>query len=98
MMPSDFIKNARKKLNLTQAQFASLIGKKRLCITGYETGRSIPPGDVVLNILKIISPHTLCALQQHSEAILRNSKKQGSNCNVRYKNTNLNSKMECRNE
>ena len=64
METSAFIKESRKIMRLTQAQFGSLVGKSRLAITCYETGRSIPPGDVVLKIIQLRFPD-LCLFDQH---------------------------------
>ena len=46
----DYIKNLRKKLNLTQEGFAELIGKDRTTVARYESGDVIPPGNVLLEI------------------------------------------------
>ena len=51
-------------MGMTQAQFGSLVGKSRLAITCYETGRSIPPGDVILKIIQLRFPD-LCLFDQH---------------------------------
>ena len=48
-----YIKTVRKKLGLTQAQMAMIIKKKRYSIANYETGRAIPPGNVLLAIQKL---------------------------------------------
>lgn len=61
-----FIKHSRKALNLTQAQLAELTGKKRVNITCYETGRSIPPGDVILKIIQLRFPK-LCLSNKQNE-------------------------------
>ena len=63
--PSRFIRESRKAMSLTQAQLGSLVGKKRISITCYETERSMPPGDVILKIISMRFPG-LCLLQQHS--------------------------------
>jgi len=44
------IKNIRKRRGLTQKELADKVGKKQADIAKYETGRSIPPGDVLLRI------------------------------------------------
>ena len=46
----DYIKGVRKKLGLTQEQFSKLLSSNRFNITNYETGRAIPPGDILLKI------------------------------------------------
>ena len=50
---AQFIKRVRVKAGLTQKQFGDLIGKKRDVIAKYETGKAIPPGDVLLRIQSI---------------------------------------------
>ncbi|MCK5100757.1 MAG: helix-turn-helix transcriptional regulator [Desulfobacteraceae bacterium] len=62
----NFIKQSRKDLNLTQKQFGTLFNKKRINITAYETGRAIPPGDVVLKIIEHRFPD-LCLSHAHSQ-------------------------------
>lgn len=52
---SIYVKSSRAKLGLTQKVFANLLGKKRYNIAKYETGKAIPPGDIVLKIQKLIS-------------------------------------------
>ena len=50
---SQYVKSVREKLGLTQFEFAKLIPKERYVISDYETGRSIPPGDVLLKIQEL---------------------------------------------
>lgn len=50
MKISNYIKVIRSKLGLTQRELANRIGKDRSSIANYETGRAIPPGDVLLKI------------------------------------------------
>ena len=50
MTIQDYIRAVRKKLNLTQEQFANLLSTNRFNITNYETGRAIPPGNMLLKI------------------------------------------------
>jgi len=45
-----FVKYVRKQLGLTQQQFAELLKIKRASIANYETGRTIPPGNVLIEI------------------------------------------------
>jgi len=58
---SILIKQTRKKLKLTQVEFGKLIWPKdnpaliQGRIAKYETGRAIPPGDVMLRVLDIRS-------------------------------------------
>lgn len=47
---AEFIKEARKRMGVTQEKFAEMIEKSRCDIANYETGRAIPPGDVILRI------------------------------------------------
>ena len=55
---------------MTQAQLADLVNKNRVSITNYETGRSTPPGDVVLRIIKLRFPKLLCAPDEHNAPIM----------------------------
>ncbi|MBA3030994.1 MAG: helix-turn-helix transcriptional regulator [Desulfobacteraceae bacterium] len=48
-----YIKNIRSRLGLTQTEFAAMIGKRRYVISDYETGRSSPPGKVLVKIQEI---------------------------------------------
>ena len=47
------IKDARKALGITQAEFAKLLGKGRTTITEYERGQIVPPGDILLKIQEL---------------------------------------------
>lgn len=47
---AEYIKQVRLNLKLTQRQFGEKIETKRHNIAKYETGRSVPPGDVLLKI------------------------------------------------
>lgn len=47
---AEYIKDIRHKLGMTQEQFAQLLSSKRYNIANYETGRTIPPGNVLLKI------------------------------------------------
>jgi DNA-binding XRE family transcriptional regulator len=40
---SDFVKNVRAKLNLTQAELGKIVGKERRSIMRYEAGDELPP-------------------------------------------------------
>ena len=53
MKISNYIKDLRSKLNLTQKQLGERIEKNRCAIANYETGRAIPPGDVLLRIQEL---------------------------------------------
>jgi len=53
MKTSEFIRKARKRLGITQNEFAKRIGKSRCDIANYETGRTIPPGNVILKIQEL---------------------------------------------
>lgn len=46
------IKKLRKTLDLTQQEFANRIGSVQNTITGYETGRRVPSGQVIALICK----------------------------------------------
>lgn len=46
------IKKVRKALDLTQQEFANRIGSVQNTITGYETGRRVPSGQVITLICK----------------------------------------------
>jgi len=47
------IKKIRQSLGLTQAQLARKVGTEQYNIAKYESGATIPPGDVLLRILQI---------------------------------------------
>ena len=49
-----FMKDARKKLKLTQHEMAARLGKNRDNIAKYETGATNTPGDVILRVRKLI--------------------------------------------
>lgn len=46
------VRKVREKLKLTQEEFSALTGLARSSIAKYETGWSIPPGDVLLAIMR----------------------------------------------
>jgi transcriptional regulator with XRE-family HTH domain len=50
---SEIVRTKRKLMGLTQYEFAALLGIKRSCIASYETGRSEPPGSVMLRIIEL---------------------------------------------
>jgi DNA-binding transcriptional regulator YiaG len=47
---SIYIKELRERLGLKQGPFGELIGKDRTTVNKYESGRVIPPGDVLLRM------------------------------------------------
>lgn len=47
------IKDIRSELGMTQKELAFLIGSKKANIANYETGRVIPPGNVLLRIMQL---------------------------------------------
>lgn len=47
---SILVRDTRASLGLTQEKFGGLIGRARYVVADYETGRSTPPGDVLLKI------------------------------------------------
>lgn len=49
---NDRIKKLRRKLDLTQQEFAARIGSVQNTITGYETGRRVPSNQVISLICK----------------------------------------------
>jgi len=51
---AQYVRKARKRLKLTQKQLAGLLGIKRDSIANYELARAMPPGDVILNLQKIL--------------------------------------------
>lgn len=51
---ANFVKDSRRKLDLTQRELALRIGKKRTDIVKYERGITTPPGDVVLEIHRLV--------------------------------------------
>lgn len=64
MDTSFFVKEIRKSLGLTQQKLSELINKDRVNISLYETGRTIPPGDIVLKLLELKYPEK-CLLNLH---------------------------------
>lgn len=56
MRTQKFIKESRKKLNLTQKALAEKLGIQRYNIAKYETAKSVPPGDVVLKVIELLYP------------------------------------------
>lgn len=58
MKITDYIKSIRKKLGLTQEGLAAKIESNRFNVANYETGRAIPPGDVLLKIQELDSLHS----------------------------------------
>ena len=56
---SQLIKNMRLQAGLTQTQLALLIGTPRYNISKYESGESMPPGNVLLAIQKIANKQKL---------------------------------------
>ncbi|CCK81232.1 MULTISPECIES: helix-turn-helix domain-containing protein [Desulfobacula] len=67
MDTATFIKVSRKALGLTQDQLSPLINKKRYNISFYESGKTTPPGDVVLKIIQLRFPE-LCLSDTHSKS------------------------------
>jgi len=51
---SHFMRDARKKLRLTQSELAARLGKNRDNIAKYETGATNTPGDVILGVMQLI--------------------------------------------
>jgi transcriptional regulator with XRE-family HTH domain len=66
MNTATFVKDSRKALKLTQEQLSPLINKKRTNISLYESGKTIPPGDVVLKLIQLRFPE-LCLSNTHSQ-------------------------------
>ena len=54
---ANFVRRIRKRLGITQREFAQKIGKTRDAVANYETCRAIPPGDVVLKIQELENHH-----------------------------------------
>ncbi|MBW2596737.1 MAG: helix-turn-helix domain-containing protein [Deltaproteobacteria bacterium] len=48
------MRDARKKLRLTQSELAARLGKNRDNIAKYETGATNTPGDVILGVMQLI--------------------------------------------
>ena len=51
MDTAKYIKDTRKRFGMTQEQFAKLFSIKRYNLAKYETGATIPPGTLILNIM-----------------------------------------------
>ena len=49
----EIIKKVRYDARLTQQELADKVGKKQPDIAKYESGQTIPPGDVLLKIMEI---------------------------------------------
>ncbi|WP_320201770.1 helix-turn-helix domain-containing protein (plasmid) [Agrobacterium sp. rho-13.3] len=72
------IRAARRKKGLNQAQFAALIGKSQGMVSRYESGESVPPGDVIMHCMHSVSPDSISSdrvqaleqLRQAAEALL----------------------------
>ena len=48
-----FIKDKRFQLGLTQEELAKLIGKKRTTVTLYESGKIMPPANILIMIQEL---------------------------------------------
>jgi len=55
MKSQKFIKESRKKLNLTQKALANKLKIHRYNVAKYETGKSMPPGDIILSIMELLN-------------------------------------------
>jgi len=49
----NIIVKTRKRLGITQAAFAELLGSTRENVAKYETGRAMPPGDFALRVINL---------------------------------------------
>jgi len=47
------IKEERKRKNMSQDELADILGMKRTNVSNYESGRTIPPGDVLKRLAEI---------------------------------------------
>ena len=50
---SEYIRKVRKELGFTQDELARQIGSNKFNISNYETGRAIPPGNVLIKIQEL---------------------------------------------
>ena len=57
MDTAKFIKESRKHLGLTQQELADLFKKDRSNVSFYESGKSTPPGNVVLKLIELRFPN-----------------------------------------
>lgn len=64
MKTAIFVKQSRKALGFTQQQLADLLNKDRSLISHYESGYSIPPGNIILKLIALRFP-TLCLSDSH---------------------------------
>lgn len=55
MKTQNFIKASRKKLNFTQKVLAQKLKIERYNIAKYETGKTTPPGDIILTVLELLN-------------------------------------------
>jgi transcriptional regulator with XRE-family HTH domain len=49
-LSASYIKNQRDKMGLTQEQLAKRLKVKRYNLAKYETGLTMPPGDVIIRL------------------------------------------------
>ena len=59
------IRRIRKKLNLTQKDFAELFGLGKLSFSRYETGKTRPPA-YFIKLLKLLEKHPELLKEMHS--------------------------------
>ncbi len=73
---SQFMKESRVALGWTQQQLAEKINKRRYNISFYESGKTVPPGDVVLKMLQLRFPNMCFLNTSISESTLKESEMQ----------------------
>jgi DNA-binding transcriptional regulator YiaG len=47
------VRQKRRKLRLTQGQFAALLGTRNYNVSKWEAGVTVPPGDVVHKLMEL---------------------------------------------
>lgn len=73
------LKKMRIKHNLTQSQLASKIGTSRQAYINYETGRCMPPAEVIANMSKVYNVDLMELLFEHKSISLYEAKAHMSN-------------------
>ncbi len=57
MMADNFIKNIRKRLNMTQEEFGKMLGLRQVCISSWERGRCKPNTSNAVEIIKLAAKY-----------------------------------------
>ncbi len=68
----DRLRQARERVELTQAQVASLLGIAKSTYNGYETGKSEPSMNAIANLMRILNASPEFLWQDEMEGRFRN--------------------------